>query len=71
MGATGAAAKELGALQARRSALYGQIVAQVQRDAARLAKDEGFSIVFDNVRAAAGGYDLTNQVIKDVESQHE
>jgi hypothetical protein len=71
VGATGAAAKELSSLQSRRSDLYGQIVAQVQRDATRLAKDEGFSIVFDNVRAAAGGYDMTNQVIKDVESQHE
>ncbi len=71
VGATGAAAKELAALQTRRSDLYGQIVAQVRRDATRLAKDEGFSIVFDNVRAAAGGYDMTNQVIKDVESQHE
>ena len=71
VGATGAVAKELSSLQSRRSDLYGQIVAQVQRDATRLAKDEGFSIVFDNVRAAAGGYDMTNQVIKDVESQHE
>ena len=24
-----------------------------------------------NIRSAAGGYDLTNQIIKDVESQHE
>ncbi len=71
VGATGAAAKELGSLQARRTSLYQQIVTQVERDASRLAKDEGFSIVFDNVRAAAGGYDMTNQVIKDVESQHE
>jgi hypothetical protein len=71
VGATGAAAKELGSLQKRRTDLYQQIVVQVQRDAARLAKDRGFSIVFVNVQAAAGGYDLTNQVIKDVESQHE
>jgi hypothetical protein len=71
VGATGAAAKELSSLQTRRTSLYEQIVTQVERDASRLAKDEGFSIVFDNVRAAAGGYDMTNQVIKDVESQHE
>jgi hypothetical protein len=71
VGATGAAAKELGSLQKRRSDLYVQIVDQVQRDAARIAKDLGFSIVFINVRAAAGGYDLTNRVIKDVESEHE
>jgi hypothetical protein len=71
VGATGAAAKELQALQKRRSDLYQQIVAQAERDAARIAKDQGFSIVFVNIWAAAGGYDLTNQVIKDVESQHE
>jgi len=71
VGATGAAAKELNSLQGRRTGLYQQIVAQVERDASRLAKDEGFSILFDNVKAAAGGYDMTNQVIKDVESQHE
>jgi hypothetical protein len=71
VGATGAAARELDALQSRRSELYQQIVAQVTRDASRIAKDRGFTIVFTDVWAAAGGYDLTNQVIKDVESQHE
>jgi hypothetical protein len=71
VGATGAAAKELAALQKRRGDLYQQIVAQAERDAKRIAKDQGFSIVFVNIWAAAGGYDLTNQVIKDIESQHE
>ncbi|MBV8529711.1 MAG: OmpH family outer membrane protein [Candidatus Eremiobacteraeota bacterium] len=71
VGATGAAGKELAALQKQRADLYQQIVAQVERDASRIAKDRGFSIVFVNIWAAAGGYDLTNQVIKDVESQHE
>jgi hypothetical protein len=71
VGATGAAAKELDALQKRRDALYKQIVDQIQREASRIAKDLGFSIVFDNVDAAAGGYDMTNDLIKDVESLHE
>jgi hypothetical protein len=71
VGATGAAGKELASLQKRRTDLYTQIVEQVRRDATRIAKDRGFSIVFVNIRAAAGGYDLTDQVIKDVESQHE
>ena len=71
VGATGATAKELDALQKRRNELYGQIVAQVERDASRIAKDQGFSIVFVDIWSAAGGYDLTNEVIKDVESQHE
>ncbi|HVN69570.1 MAG TPA: OmpH family outer membrane protein [Candidatus Binatia bacterium] len=71
VGATGAAAKELNALQKRRGDLYQQIVSQVETDATRIAKDRGFSIVFVNIWAAGGGYDLTNQVIKDIESQHE
>jgi hypothetical protein len=71
VGATGAAATELAALQKRRTVLYQQIVDQVTREASRIAKERGFSIVFDNVNAAAGGYDLTNDLIKDVESQHE
>jgi hypothetical protein len=71
VGATGAAAKELDALQKRRTQLYEQIVGQVERDATRIAKERGFSIVFVDVWSAAGGYDLTNELIKDVESQHE
>jgi hypothetical protein len=71
VGATGAAAKELTALQNRRTQLYNQIEGQVESDARRIAKEQGFSIVFVDVWSAAGGYDLTNEVIKDVESQHE
>jgi hypothetical protein len=71
VGATGAAARELDALQKRRSDLYAQIVSQVTREASRIAKDQGFSIVFVNVQAAAGGYDMTDQLIKDIESLHE
>ncbi len=71
VGATGAAGKELASLQKRRGDLYKQIVTQIENDAGRIAKEQGFSVVFINIWAAAGGYDLTNQVIKDVESQHE
>lgn len=71
VGATGAAAKELSSLQKRRNALNQQIIGQIEREADRLAKDRGFSIVFVNVEAAHGGYDLTNDLIKDVESLHE
>ncbi|HEY5427264.1 MAG TPA: OmpH family outer membrane protein [Candidatus Tumulicola sp.] len=71
VGATGAAAKELGALQKRRDALNKEIVDQITREATRIAKDRGFSIVFVNVALAEGGYDLTNDLIKDVESLHE
>jgi hypothetical protein len=71
VGATGAVARELDALQKRRAELYGQIVAQARRDAVRIAKEEGFSIVFVDIWSAAGGYDLTSQIVKDVEGQHE
>lgn len=71
VGATGAAAKELIALQKRRDGLYQQMIDQITREATRIAKDRGFSIVIDHVAAAAGAYDLTNDLIKDVESLHE
>jgi Outer membrane protein (OmpH-like) len=71
VGATGAAAKELDALQRRRNDLYKEIVDQIERESGRIAKDRGFTIVFEGVEAAAGGYDLTNEVTKDVESLHE
>ena len=69
--ATGAAAKQLRDLQKRQSDLQTQIQDQIQREAVRLAKEMGFSVVFDNVQAANGGYDLTNDLIHDLESQHE
>jgi Skp family chaperone for outer membrane proteins len=71
VGAVGAAAKQLRDLQQRHDALQAQILDQIQREAERLAKNMGFSIVLDNVQAAPGGYDLTNDLIHDVESLHE
>ena len=71
VGATGAAAKELDALQKRRDDLYKEMVDQIQREASRIAKDQGFSIVINGPDAAVGGYDMTNEVTKDVESLHE
>ncbi len=69
--ATGAAAVQLRELQKRQEQLQGQIQDQIQREAVRLAKQKGFSIVLDDVQAANGGYDLTNDLIADLESQHE
>jgi hypothetical protein len=71
VGATGAAAKELDALQKRRADLYKEIGDQIKRETQRIAKDQGFSTVFVDVTAAAGGYDMTNELIKDVEGLHE
>ena len=69
--ATGAAAVQLRKLQKQHDDLQKQIQDQIQREATRLASSMGFSIVFDNVQAANGGYDLTNDLIHDLESQHE
>ena len=71
VGATGAASVELQKLQQQRSDLYDKIVAQIKTETARIAHDRGLNVVFENVEAAAGGYDLTNEVSKDVESLHE
>ncbi|MDP9024441.1 MAG: OmpH family outer membrane protein, partial [Candidatus Eremiobacteraeota bacterium] len=71
VGATGAAAKQLADLQKHHDDLQRQIVDQIHREAQRIAKEMGFNVVFENVAAAPGGYDLTNIVIHDVESIHE
>ncbi len=71
VGATGAAAKQERDLQKRYNDLQAQIQSQIQREAVRLAKEMGFTTVLDNVTAANGGYDLTNDLIHDIESQHE
>ncbi len=55
----------------RRDDLYAQIVAQIQSEARRLAKDRGLNVVFVDPKAAPGGYDLTDEVSKDIESLHE
>ncbi|HTX57519.1 MAG TPA: hypothetical protein VMD47_10525 [Candidatus Acidoferrales bacterium] len=69
--ATGAAAKQLQTLQQRADQLQAQIQDQIRREAVRMAKQMGFTLVLDNVQAANGGYDLTNDLIRDIESQHE
>jgi hypothetical protein len=71
VGATGAAAQQQRDLQKRYDDLQAQILAQIHRDAVQRAKEMGFTTVLDNVTAANGGYDLTNDIIHDIESQHE
>lgn len=71
VGATGAAGRELSSLQKRKDELSKQIQNQIQSEATRIAKDKGFTVVFGRVSAAPGGYDLTNDLIHDVESLHE
>ncbi len=69
--ANNAASQETTLLQGQRQALYGQIVSHIQREAERIAKEQGFKVVFSDVTASAGGYDMTNELINDIESEHE
>lgn len=69
--AAGATQQEIGILQQRRQNLYDQIVARIEREARRLAQARGFRVVFSEVTAASGGYDMTNDLIHDIESEHE
>lgn len=71
VGATGAQAKALKSLQDQHDKLMQQMIDQITREAVRIAKDRGFTVVFQNVAGAAGGYDLTSDLISDVESLHE
>jgi hypothetical protein len=71
VGATGSAAKELSSLQKQHDDLTKQIDDQIQREAQRIGSQLGFKVVFSNVMAASGGYDMTNDLIHDVESLHE
>lgn len=69
--AAAAEQQEVDVLQQRRQALYEQIVARIDREARRLAAEKGLHVVFSDVTAAPGGYDLTNDLISDIESEHE
>lgn len=69
--AASATAQEVAILQQRRQLLYNQMQAQIQREAERLAKKQGLKVVFVDVTAAPGGYDMTNELIADIENLHE
>ncbi len=71
VGAVGAAVKQLADLQKRHDDLQAQMQIQIQNEAQRLAKKMGFTVVLDSVQAAPGGYDMTNDVLHDIESLHE
>jgi hypothetical protein len=69
--ATAASNQEIALLQERRATLYDQIAAHVRTRAQRLAQQKGFSLVFSDVTAAVGAHDMTNELITDIESEHE
>jgi hypothetical protein len=62
---------EIASLQKKREGLYDQMVAQIGREVKTIAQQRGISVVLTNVTAGAGGVDLTDDAMKDIESLHE
>jgi hypothetical protein len=71
VGATGAAAQQLASLERRRDDLTKQMQAQIVAEADRIGKQQGFQVVFINVNTAVGGYDMTDELTKDIEGLHQ
>ena len=65
------AAKQLITIQQQRQDLYAKIVARVTQTAQKIAADRGLSVVIADPSATPGGYDLTPDVTKAIESLHE
>jgi hypothetical protein len=58
-------------LRKKRDDLYGQIIAQIDREVRVIAQQRGIAVVLSDVVAPAGGVDLTPDALKDIESLHE
>jgi hypothetical protein len=58
-------------LRKKREDLYGEIIAQIDREVRLIAQQRGISVVLTNIIAPAGGVDLTPDALKDIESLHE
>ena len=63
--------RQIGALRKQRGDLYGEMVAQIDREVKALAAKRGIGVVVSDVVAPAGGVDLTADAEKDIESLHE
>ena len=68
--ATQSAQLEIRSLEKKRDDLYGQMVAQIDREVKTIAQARGISTVVSTV-APAGGVDLTGDAMKDIETLHE
>jgi hypothetical protein len=62
---------QIEALRKKRSDLYDQITAQIDREVRLIAQQRGVSVVLTDVVAPADGVDLTPDALKDIESLHE
>lgn len=69
--AQASAQAQVASLRKKRTDLYDQIVAQIDREARTIAQQRGVGVVVSDVVAPAGGVDLTPYVLKDIESLHE
>ena len=58
-------------LRKQRDDLYGQMVAQIDREVKVIAQRRGVSVVFSNPLGAGDGIDLTPDAKQDIESLHE
>jgi hypothetical protein len=65
------AQREMVSLQKKRSDLYAEMVAQIGREVTSIAQQRGISVVVSDVAAPAGGVDLTDDAMKDIETLHE
>jgi hypothetical protein len=62
---------QIASLRKKRSDLYDQITAQIDREVRLIAQQRGVSVVLTDVVAPAGALDLTPDALKDIESLHE
>lgn len=65
------ARKQIASLQKKRDDLYGQIIAQIDREVRVVAHNRGISVVLNSIVGSASGVDLTADAQKDIESLHE
>jgi len=69
--ASQSAQAEILSLQKKRADLYAEMVAQIGREVKSIATQRGISVVVSDVAAPAGGIDLTDDAMKDIETLHE
>jgi hypothetical protein len=69
--ASASAQAEIVSLEKKRADLYAEMVAQIGREVKTVALQRGISVVVSDVAAPAGGIDLTDDAMKDIETLHE
>jgi hypothetical protein len=62
---------EMQSLQKKRADLYAEMVDQIGREVKTIAQQRGISVVVNDVAAPAGGVDLTDDAMKDIQTLHE